>query len=396
MRRRWLRMILVVGFIAAAAGAGYALWQLETRANNERAALAAFETHADAASRSLADLRAGLQAYVADGQQVDFWAPRVAAALDAYRASAGSLQRLASAAAPALTPAEDLAPLDTRTRELVDGDQTLAASDLVFADGLEMVRTASGRVDEALRARRAAAAAAQAVIVRQERTLAAGMLAAALLVILLLLPAGGSSAGAPADTRAAHTPVPDDGATSELDAALGAALDARISDTLGPAAPDLRAAADLCSNLSRLSDASTLPGLLERTSGLLGAKGLIVWLADQAGTLHPSTGHGYPAETLSRLGVLHRDDDNATATAYRTASMQTVRSERDRAGALVVPLVAVGGCVGVMAVEMEHGRERREDVRAVARIVAAQLATLIPAAPAARGADEPTARAESG
>lgn len=394
MRRRWLRVILALGFIAAAAGAGYALWQLDARANDTRAALAAFETHAGAASRSLADLRAGLQAYVAAGQQVGFWRPRVAAALDSYRAAADALRRLAPGAAPALTPAEDLAQLDTRTRELVTGDQALVASDLVFADGLEMVRMAAGRVDEALRARRAADAATRALIVRDERILAVGTLVLALLVILLLLPAGGSAAEAPA--AAAQTAATDESALGGLDLALGAALDARISGT-APDGPDLKAAADLCGDLGSLSDPSSLPDLFERATGLLGAKGLILWLADKGGTLHASTGHGYGPETLARLGALRQDEDNATAKAYRTASLQTVRSERDRTGALAVPLVAAGGCAGVMAVEMEDGREQREDVRAVARIVAAQLATLIPAAPAAaRDADEPRARAESG
>jgi len=44
---------------------------------------------------------------------------------------------------------------------------------------------------------------------------------------------------------------------------------------------------------------------------------------------------------------------------------------------------------------MEHGRERDDSVRAVARIIAAQLATLVPAATGAGAAEPPVARAKS-
>jgi GAF domain-containing protein len=50
-------------------------------------------------------------------------------------------------------------------------------------------------------------------------------------------------------------------------------------------------------------------------------------------------------------------------------------------GAIVAPLVTPGGCVGVMAAEVRHEREQQEPVRAVAAIIAAQLATLIGVTP---------------
>jgi GAF domain-containing protein len=46
-------------------------------------------------------------------------------------------------------------------------------------------------------------------------------------------------------------------------------------------------------------------------------------------------------------------------------------------GALVVPLMTPGGCVGVFAVELQRGAEQLESVRALATIFAAQLAILI-------------------
>ena len=402
MRRRGLRLILVLVFVAAAGSAGYLTWTLQSREAATRAALAAYDAQAERATRALADLGAALEAYVAAGQQTPFWAPRVSAALDAYGEAAAELARLAPGGTASLVPRDDLVQLDLRARELVESDQSLVASDLLFTDGLEMIRGAVGRVDEARHAARTAGTATLADVDRQMLYVAGAALAAALLVVVLLAPAGTPTV-AEIGTSEAHFNVAMP-AMADSDASLGAALDARLGDlgTDGDAARpassavDLTAAADLCSDLGRLADASTLPALLGRAAGLLGAKGLTVWIADPTGRLYPGAAHGYSAQALSRLGSLDPTDDNAAAAAYRTSSAQTVAGDASHSGALVVPLMGVGGCVGVLAAEMEQGRERAEAVRAVARIVAAQLATLIPATTAA-GADEaPAARAESG
>ena len=52
-------------------------------------------------------------------------------------------------------------------------------------------------------------------------------------------------------------------------------------------------------------------------------------------------------------------------------------------GAVVVPLMAPGGCVGVLALELRHGGEQSESVRAMATIMAAQLANLVGSTPMA-------------
>ncbi len=407
MRRRGLRLILVLGFVAAAGSAGYLTWTLQSREAATRAALAAYDAQAERTTRALAELGAALEAYVAAGQQTGFWAPKVTAALDVYGEAAAELARAAPGGTASLVPPDDLAQLDLRTRQLVESGQALVASDLLFTDGLEMIRAAVGRVDEARHAARTAAAATLAHVDRQTLYAAVAALAAALLVIVLLAPAGTPRAAAEAaDTHfnvatPAHPPA-------DWDLRLGAALDARLDHPgkdreAAPPAPvaaspavDLTAAADLCSDLGRLADASTLPALLGRAAGLLGAKGLTIWLADPTGRLYPGAAHGYSPQVLSRLGSLDPSGDNAAATAYRTSSAQTVAGDNSHDGALVVPLMGVGGCIGVLAAEMEQGRERADGVRAVARIVAAQLATLIPAAVDARADETPVARAESG
>jgi hypothetical protein len=46
-----------------------------------------------------------------------------------------------------------------------------------------------------------------------------------------------------------------------------------------------------------------------------------------------------------------------------------------------MPIVTPDGCVGVLAAETRHGAEAQESTRAVASIIAAQLATLVTTLP---------------
>ena len=105
---------------------------------------------------------------------------------------------------------------------------------------------------------------------------------------------------------------------------------------------------------------------------------MIVWVADKSGTsLYPMFTHGYPAAVLVRLGTISTDANNATAAAWRSGELVAVPSEADSPGALVTPIITADGCVGVLAAELRNGRERREDVRALATIFSAQLATVV-------------------
>jgi GAF domain-containing protein len=93
--------------------------------------------------------------------------------------------------------------------------------------------------------------------------------------------------------------------------------------------------------------------------------------------------HGYPASVLARMGSIARDADNAAAAAYREAVPRTVPARGAAPGALVTPIVTAEGCVGVLAAEMRDGAESDEATRAVAGILAAQLATFVTALPPA-------------
>jgi len=145
-----------------------------------------------------------------------------------------------------------------------------------------------------------------------------------------------------------------------------------------PREPDLAAAAHLCTELGRVMQTRDVPPLLEGAAKVLNAIGLIVWIWDPHGTaLRPALAHGYPDDVLAQLPGVPRDADNATATAFRSAETRIVNGSDLASGAVVVPLMTPGGCGGVLAVELKHGRENNESVRALAMIFAAQLATLV-------------------
>jgi hypothetical protein len=142
--------------------------------------------------------------------------------------------------------------------------------------------------------------------------------------------------------------------------------------------PDLLAVAHVCTDLGRIYERQEAAPLLERVADILDAVGLIVWAWDAQGTeLRPALAHGYSDRVLAHLPKVRRDADNATAAAFRSTQTCIVKGSDEASGAVVVPLMTPGGCVGVFAVELEHGGEQREPVRALATIFAAQLATMI-------------------
>ena len=146
---------------------------------------------------------------------------------------------------------------------------------------------------------------------------------------------------------------------------------------------DLASAAELCVDLGRLVNGRDLPGLMARAATVLEAKGLVLWVSDATGlSLRPSVAHGYSEKVLQRIGSLPTDGDNVTSLAYRTLQPQVVRGSIDGHGALAVPLITGQGCVGVLAAEVQGAKPG--DARfAVARIIAAQLSTLVSPAAAA-------------
>jgi hypothetical protein len=399
MKRRGVRLTVFVIFLAALGGTAYGVWTLERRMADDRGARARWAQRTSDATIAIADLRAAQQAYVAAGQNVSFWADRVTTGAQTVRTAIDELRAAAAveAAWAALDQAasvmRDFDQIDRRARENLAVNQPLLASDLIFTDGLEMLRAAGARLDEARQAEDAAFAARLGEWRTSEAALVLGALGLTLLVTLLLLPSGGDGRGrellsssmklSPVPQLLDEAPVPGSPG-NDLDDSLGAALDARLSGVPPGRTIDLRATAALCTDLARVTNAGDVPALLARAARLLDASGIVVWVADPAGhDLLPLAAHGYSAQTLTRMGRIHRESDNATAAAFRSGHLQVVDGEPGQAGALIAPLLGVTGCIGAMAVEVRNQGEKDEGVRAATSILAAQLASLVPSAPAA-------------
>jgi GAF domain len=256
----------------------------------------------------------------------------------------------------------------------------------VFSDGLEKMDAALSALD---RARDIELTARDAVVQEHRRAQLMAILAAAAtacLVIAMLAPVR-RAADAGADQKAVSitsAPAAESSlslqpiAKAEPPRAVQAATLAPPPAVTPPPSVDLSAIAALCTDLACVIDTRALPSALERAASVLDASGIVVWIADPDGReLAPILAHGYPQQLVMRMGTIERDAQNVTAAAFRTGMVQTLPSDAVSHGAIAAPLLTAAGPVGVMAAEVLNDREREETTRAVAAIVAAQLATLM-------------------
>lgn len=414
MGRRWVRIAVVVVALAMLGFSGDQIRLAERTLDEAQGVERVFTDLSWALSLTLADLRAAQQAYVAVGQDRAYWTAQAHGHLDTVRGSLGNLRRLAISptSISALDSADgelaDLERMDRGVHEHLDAEQPLLASDLIFTDGLELVARAATHVELARAAERTMRNEAVRAARSSRTALAAAAAGVSVLALFLLVPTkrlGSRPDSAPADTGADEAvpsaqPVPSpedplslDGLSLTASAAAGTSRGADSARSAGSTepTPDLRAAAELCTDLCKLSDTSELPAMLARAADLMNASGLIIWMRDSSGhALRPAIGHGYPPRTLARLGTIAEDGDNATAAAFRTARMQVVRrDDGNTSGALAAPLMAADSCVGVLSAELRDGWESSDAVQATAAIMTAQLATLFsPDLPAAHASAE--------
>ena len=409
MKNRAVRLTLLLLFLAAAGVTGYFVHASETRIREETATARDFDTGAVDAARAAVELRAAQQAYVAAGQGDDFWIKKASAAaaqlttsLAALRANATSLQAQ-SALETALAAMKDFEQMDARAREFTVAGQRLLASDLIFSDGLEMTAAIAGAVATARFAEAEENERFTADLRRSEYVALAGCGVFALVVIIMLLPTGRkreSVAAVPSfdaiETRRDAFPAMSefnavDGIDDRLDLALTldqnkrAATPPEPAEAALPESINLPGIAAVCTDLARIVDTRSLPAILEKTAAVLDAPGIVLWVADPDGReLAPTVAHGYPAQVVTRLGLIARDAENVTAAAFRTGLVQTVKGDAESNGAIAAPLITPAGAVGVMAAEVRGEGEQQPEKLAAAAIVAAQLATLV-GPPASRG-----------
>jgi len=141
---------------------------------------------------------------------------------------------------------------------------------------------------------------------------------------------------------------------------------------------DLLAAGHLCTKLAQAEIGCDVSLLLREAVRILDAVGVIVWAWDpETNALKPALAEGYSQRVLAQLPKVGRDTDNATAAAFRSAQTCAVAGGERATSALAVPVMAPGGCVGVLAVELPNGTEKAGAVRAVVTMIAAQMGRLV-------------------
>jgi len=154
--------------------------------------------------------------------------------------------------------------------------------------------------------------------------------------------------------------------------------DVEVAQERLPFPVDLSTLAGLCTRLAGAAEAREVTAVLAEAATLFDAVGLVLWWWDrQDRTLRPVFSHGYPDEVVAQLAGVSSDSENALAASFRSADIRVVDGNVFETGAIVVPLTTPSGCAGVLALELRGGWERRDDVRAFATILAAQLSTLV-------------------
>lgn len=371
MLTRLMRILIVVIGVAIGFAAASLLKDLDTQIQTQRVSTDSLRDRARALAATIADVRAGQFAYVAQGQGEAFWMMHVAGLMPALQKQMADFRASLTAAAarealePATAALDNFQTLDTRVKEYVSGGNPLLAADLIFSDGLESTATASTQIAAALNEELQARESGTGAMRRRQATIAsfAGGAVFLLMVLLAVTSAASTAPGEAQTVSPAIEPV-------RFEAPLPRAKPAIT--------PKLISTARLCSDLARVSEGKQLGHLLERTARVLDASGIIVWVADAAGReLRPAMAHGYADHVVGKMGGIPREANNAAAAAYRSAEMRTVPGDNLTTGAIVAPLMTAEGCVGVLSAEMKGGSEKDESSQALATIFAAQLATLV-------------------
>ena len=414
-----MRLTFVAVAWIALSAAGYFLYSSQLTSSTQAAAARAVDLYAHEASAAITDLRVGQQAYVATGQGVAFWMPKVAATIETTRTAIAGLRQAATngearaAADQAAAAVNEFAEVDKRARDYVHAGQMLMAGDVVFTEGGQLAAVAAQQVELARQAERQSFDAVEAGLRKQQAIAIGGAAGVVALVTLLLAFTGTSSVkveeATGRDVRLNRLTLGDgeDGIVSHASAA-GPAQPARpaLSGAAGPALPAhavrssvvMKTAADLATDFGRVRDSEELSRLLGRTADIVDANGLIVWVGSPDGSeLRPVLTHGYGPQMLARMPVMPKSADNAAAAAYRTGKLQIVLSKPGDAvnapGAIVAPILGPEGCIGALSAEIKAGSEGSEAVQAVAAIVASHLAGVLAAASseAAASGEQPKA-----
>jgi uncharacterized protein YdcH (DUF465 family) len=378
MSKRGLGLVLALT-VAVAAGAAAVLqdFRFDRSLAHEHVSAEQVSRRLEATQLSIANLRGAQAGYLAVGQGPDFWMKRagdLAANVEKNLSDAQASVASADARAhyeAAMSILGSINSLDQKARDDIANGERLLASDVIFMDLTESVQRLNNEIAAAREIERASSDARIAALRRWRLQLdaaAIGLLTAIVLGVGLRRPRR-----APAAEPVVEVPV-------EIPAPAPVLVAAPVHVAAAVEAPrvNLSDAAQVCVDLARVLEGNDVPPLLERAAHVLEAKGLVLWVADPAGAmLRPSLTHGYSDRVLRRLGPLQVDADNVTSLAFRSMRPQTLSSRsHGMTDAIAVPLIASTGCIGVLAAEVSQSIDS-DDRLAVARMFAAQLATLV-------------------
>jgi hypothetical protein len=369
--------------VLATAGLGYRAYQDELALEAERQSAINTDKSIGETAELLLDLRASMHAYVAPAQGLPFWGKRAQEGIDTLRQQLTSLDQLVTPAGGSLKQSVDavaqLAAAERRARTYVSRDEMQLAGDVIFTEVRDVLAGMTADVQSIRDGVRREHDRRTARLRQEQLMLAGGALALWIVVALMLLPTGDKPAVEdPAQWR---TNLKE---TLSKPAAPAPEV-AKIVDPIPVGEPlqpvvamaTLRAASEICADLSALGDPGALPGTLERVSAMLNATGLIVWVAsNDGGSLSPVATHGFDPKLVHRIGKIARDSANLTASAFRDNAPKISLPSATAPGALAVPMCGPTGPTGVLSVEMKAGQAVEEATVALAAIVGAQLATL--------------------
>jgi hypothetical protein len=255
---------------------------------------------------------------------------------------------------------------------LRDGHDLMAA-DLVQDEakpGAEAMRAA---VLEWRAAEGNATEAARTALVQQLWMVLGGTLAFWAIGVLLLAPR--QTAAAPA-AAASLSILPEPAG----DTAIGLPAEAtpvQPAPIEGVPAIDLVPAAELCADIARADSGETLAALVDRAADIIGATGIVVWLAGSEEALVPALTHGYGPHAHGLLGPLPLSEENVTTRAWHSGQLQWVDGDSRSRAALAAPMFQGPRRTGVLAVELADGSVPGPLPRALTSILAAQFATAL-------------------
>jgi len=376
-----VRIGVVLFGLLVTAGLGYRAVLDEYALSELLRSRAAIDRSAEDATVALANLRASVYAYVAPGQGLAFWSSRATAQLDTLREKLVALDTALAASgeslADSLDSVDQLSTAEKRARLYADRGESLLAGDVIFTEIRDLMSSASDQIAAARQSLQRRREQQLAGLRQEQAALAIAAVVVWLIIALFLLPVAPAVVKDPNEWRqdlavALKKPV-------EPAAPAEPVEPVKPVEPVEPGVPVTAIAevGEICADLSSLSDVGALSGALGRAAEILGASGVIVWVAsNDGGTLTPVAMHGFDARLVARIGKVSRESSNLTAAAFRDNKARVSPAAPMMPAAVAVAMGGPSGPVGVLSVELRAGREADDACVAMATIFAAQLATL--------------------